>query len=67
MSDKELQDLLNSVKKSLANGKTKLERNIPRLEKNLKIYAQKIGIKPDDIDKAKNKVRERLEQFQKNK
>jgi len=67
MDKKELHDLLNSIKKSLNTKKTALEKNMPGIEKNLKLYAQKIGIKPEDIDKAKDKVRDKLNEIQKNK
>ncbi len=56
---------MKGIKKAVDKGKSKLEQNIPQIETNLKFYAQKIGIKPEDIDNAKEKVRERLNQIQK--
>ncbi len=67
MNNKEFQDFMVGIKKTINAGKAKLERNIPWIETNLKNYAQKIGIKPEDIDEAKEKVREKLEQIQKKK
>lgn len=48
-------------------GRTKLEKNVPELEKNLKYYARRLGVKPEDIDAAKEKVRKKLDQIKKNK
>jgi len=67
MNNKEFQVLMNGIKKTINTGKTKLEQNIPWIESNLKIYAEKIGIKPEEIDQAKEKVREKLDQIQKKK
>ncbi|MFO7727918.1 MAG: hypothetical protein R6X11_06285 [Desulfonatronovibrio sp.] len=64
MKSKEFPGLLTGIKNIINANKTKLEQNVPRIESNLKIYAQKIGIKPEDIDVAKDRVRERLDQFQ---
>ncbi len=65
MNNKEFQVLMDRIKKTINTGKTKLEQNIPWIESNLKIYADKFGIKPEDIDQAKEKVRKKLDQIQK--
>jgi len=67
MNNKEFQVLMDGIKKTINTGKTKLEQNIPWIESNLKIYAEKMGIKPEEIDQAKEKVREKLDQIQKKK
>jgi len=67
MNNKEFQVLMDGIKKTINTGKTKLEQNIPWIESNLKIYAEKMGIKPEEIDQAKEKVRKKLDQIQKKK
>lgn len=64
MKSKQFPGLLTGMKNIINSSKTKLEQNVPRIESNLKIYAQKIGIKPEDIDMAKDRAREKLDQFQ---
>jgi DNA repair ATPase RecN len=67
MNSKEFQKIIDSVMDKVQAGRTKLEKNVPALEKNMKYYARKFGIKPEDIDAAKEKVRKKLDQIQKNK
>lgn len=67
MNNKEFQVLMDGIKKTINTGKTRLEQNIPWIESNLKIYAEKMGIKPEEIDQAKEKVRKKLDQIQKKK
>ncbi len=64
MNKNELNEVIISLKKKLARGRNTLEQNVPWIEKNLKSYAQKVGIKPRDIDRFKDKVREKLKEIQ---
>ena len=67
MNNKEFQKIVDGIMEKVQAGRTKLEKNVPELEKNLKYYARRLGVKPEDIDAAKEKVRKKLDQIKKNK
>ena len=67
MNKRHFQSFMTFIQNNIASGKAKLEQDVPRLERNLKIFAEKVGIEPENIDRAKEKIRERLEKIQKQK
>ncbi|WP_045212081.1 hypothetical protein [Desulfonatronovibrio magnus] len=64
MNDQNFQKLWTEIKKNLETGREKLETKMPEIESKIYTYAQKIGINPQDIDKAKDKVRQKIKEFQ---
>jgi len=59
------EEILKNLKKNLRTGREKLEARFPDLENRLFEYAGKMGVKPEDIEKTRDRIRERVGKYRK--
>lgn len=54
------QDFLNSIKAAIQERKKKLQNNMPEIERRLFDYAGKMGVHREDIEKTRDRIKEKI-------
>ncbi|EFI35946.1 hypothetical protein Dthio_PD3388 [Desulfonatronospira thiodismutans ASO3-1] len=57
--------LVNSIKTAVLDRQKKLQENMPEIERNLYHYAGKMGIKPEDIQRTRDRIKDRIHKARK--
>ncbi len=54
------QEFLNSIKAAIQERKKKLQNNMPEIERRLFDYAGKMGVHREDIEKTRDRIKEKI-------
>ncbi|WP_291319492.1 hypothetical protein [Desulfonatronospira sp.] len=60
MSGFSRQEFLKSIKDSIQERKKKLQNNMPEIERRLFDYAGKMGLHREDMEKTRDRIREKI-------
>ncbi|WP_291321997.1 hypothetical protein [Desulfonatronospira sp.] len=61
------EEIINHLKTSFQDGKKKLQDNMPAIERRVFSYARKMGVKPEDIEKYKDRIQEKIQKVREKK
>lgn len=65
MSGFSRQEILNTIKSAIQERKKKLQDNMPEIERRLFNYAGKMGVHREDIEKTRDRIKERIHKARK--